>query len=941
MTESLFADPPAAASQQADSARLFLLDGMALLYRSHYALIRSPRMTSQGLCTSAIFGLVTTISDLIKREQPTHLAMALDTPEPTQRHLAFPQYKAQREEMPEDLSRQLPYLDRLLEALRIRCIRMPGYEADDVIGTLAKQAAQADIETWMVTPDKDYDQLVSEQIRIYRPGRKGAEFEKLGVGEVLRKWDIDRVEQVIDILGLMGDSSDNVPGVPGIGPKTAQKLIKRFDSIENLLANIDQLKGKQREMLATNADQARLSKQLVTIQLDVPHSLQLDQLRYQGPDLQLLQELFVELEFETLGKRFFGDDFSITRQTATLVRETRQREIQASLFGEPTTTNTIEDTPHQYHTVTDQAERAGLIAELLNQREICFDTETTGLNPHTATPLGLAFAFAPHTAYYVVCPDDPEGCQQVLEEFRCVFENPAITKIGQNLKYDISILKWQGISVVGPLFDTMLAHAMLEPEMRQGLDYLANLYLNYNPISIKELIGPDGKDQRSMRDVSLQRLAEYACEDADVTLRVARILESRLSAAGLRTVCYEVEFPLIPVLVDMEYEGIRLDSEALVQYAEKLAHEIGQLQTQIFAAAGHEFNIDSPKQLGVVLFDELQLEANPKKTATGQYSTREAELERLSSRHGIVAHVLEYRNAVKLKSTYVDQLPGYVDPRTGRVHTHYSQSWTATGRMQSNNPNLQTIPIRKARGKGIRAAFVARDENHLLLSADYSQIELRIMAELSGDQGMLDAFGSNTDIHAVTASKVYKVPLEEVSRSMRDKAKTVNFGIIYGISSFGLQQRLNISRSEAQELIRNYFEKYPGVQRYIDQTIAFAKQNGYVQTLTGRRRYLRDIDSRNRTTAAAAERLAMNSPIQGTAADLLKLALTKVHRALTQGAFRTKMLLSVHDEIVFDMPINERDTVMPVIEQAMRTALPLKVPVVVEMGTGKNWLEAH
>lgn len=624
-----------------------------------------------------------------------------------------------------------------------------------------------------------------------------------------------------------------------------------------------------------------------------------------------------------------------------MIREKRETEIQATLFDEPVQEKTIGDVGHEYHSVRTADERATLIKELKKQTSICFDTETTGLDPRRALPLGIAFCFQPHRAFYVVCPDDQSKALAVIEEFRCIFEDEAIAKTGHNLKYDVTLLKWHGFDVYGELFDTMLAHSMKEPEMRHGLDYLSKLYLGYKPIPTSALIGPKGEDQKSMRDVDIEQVSEYACEDADVTLQVAGAIRPDIETRGVSKVCYEVECPLIPVLVDMEYQGVRLDTDALAIFSKKLEAEIEQLQQQVFDAAGHEFNIDSPKQLGVVLYEELELEKNPKKTSTGQYSTREAELERLSNRHQIIADVLDYRNARKLKTVYVDQLPNSVNEKTGRLHTHYSQVWTATGRIQSNDPNLQTIPVRKERGRDIRAAFIPRDDDHLLLSADYSQIELRVMAELSGDEAMLEAFSSGDDIHTITASKVYKVDVQDVTREMRDKAKTVNFGIIYGISAFGLQQRLNIPRAEASELINNYFEKYPRVQEYIDRTIAFAKEHGYVATQTGRRRYIRDINSRSRTVVNAAERLAMNSPIQGTAADMLKLAMIKVFRALREGGFETKMVLTVHDEIVFDMLKSEQQKVMPVIEEAMKTTLPMKVPIVVEMGVGKNWLEAH
>ncbi|MGB7343398.1 MAG: DNA polymerase I, partial [Pirellulaceae bacterium] len=786
-------------------------------------------------------------------------------------------------------------------------------------------------------------------------GRQGGDAEILDIPAVLKKWEIERVDQVIDILGLMGDSSDNIPGVPGIGPKTAQKLIAKYGTVENLLQKANELKGKQKERVIENHDQALLSKKLVTIQLDVPVEVDLESLAWKSYDDAKLKELFMELEFDTLGKKLFGKSFSSASVRADVIREKRETEIQATLFDEPTDEKTIDDVKHDYKTIETAQQRAKLIKRLKEQQRFCFDTETTGLDARTALPLGLAISFKNHEAYYVVLaqPNDPksesrtdeaidrQSAVAILREFADVLGDEAIQKVGHNLKYDITLLKWNGIEVRGPLMDTMLAHSMKEPEMRHGLDYLASLYLNYKPIPTSDLIGPKGDDQKNMRDVPLETLSQYACEDADITLQLADAIAPDIEERGVAKVCYEVECPLIPVLVDMEHEGINLDVKSLQAYSIKLGKEIEDLQNQIFAAAGHEFNIDSPKQLGVILYDELELEANPKKTATGQYSTREAELERLAPRHEIIRNVLEYRNARKLKSVYVDQLPTSVNPDTGRLHTHYSQAWTSTGRMQSNNPNLQTIPIRKERGRDIRAAFVARDSDHLILSADYSQIELRVMAELSEDVGMMEAFVSGEDIHTVTASKVYKVDIDEVTREMRDKAKTVNFGIIYGISAFGLQQRLNIPRGEAKELIDNYFEKYPGVQKYIDRTIAFAKEHGYVATGTGRRRYLRDINSKSKTVVNAAERLAMNSPIQGTAADMLKLAMIRVHRALRGGDFKTKMLLTVHDELVFDMPKDEADTVMPVIEEAMKNAMPMKVPIVVEMGTGKNWLEAH
>ena len=921
--------------------KLILLDGMALAYRAHFALVRSPRMTSGGVCTSAVFGILNTLLDILKRESPTHVAVAFDTREQTARHLLFPEYKAQRDAMPEDIAKQLPYIERLFDAFNIPVIKLPGYEADDIIGTLAHQAADEGFQVLMVTPDKDYDQLVSQNVFVMKPGRQGSEIEILGVPEVLAKWEVERVDQVIDVLGMMGDSSDNIPGIPGIGPKTAQKLIAQYGSLEKLLEHSHELKGKQRERVEQFAEQARLSKQLVTIQLDVPHTIDPYALGIQPPDNAKLKELLSELEFDTLGKRLFGKTFSSAKNRASVVREKREKEIQTSLFGDIADELTIADVKHEYTIVRTAAERKMLLQKLSKQSEISFDTETTGLDPRTALPLGIAFSFAKHQAYYVVCPAERDQAQAVLDEFRPIFENAKIAKIGHNLKYDLSLLKWHGIDVRGPLFDTMLAHSMKEPEMRHGLDYLAKLYLNYQPVSITELIGERGPNQKNMRDVAVETVAEYAAEDADVTWQVAQVLRPDIESQGVSQVCYEVECPLVPVLVDMEYEGIRLDIDALETFSQKLAPEIAGLRQRIYEAAGREFNVDSPKQLGVVLYDELHLDPNPKKTATGQYSTRESELIRLSNRHPIVADILEYRNAVKLKSVYVDQLPTAVNPQTGKLHTHYSQIWTATGRLQSDNPNLQTIPIRKERGREIRAAFIPRNEDYLLLSADYSQIELRVMADLSGDEAMIDAFDRNVDIHALTAAKVYRVAVDQVTREMRDKAKTVNFGIIYGISAFGLQQRLNIPRAEAQLLIENYFEEYPRVQTYIDETIAFARKHGYVQTQTGRRRYLRDINSRSRAVASVAERLAMNSPIQGTAADILKLAMIRVHNALRSGNFQTKMLLTVHDEIVFDLYRAEQESVVPVIREAMQSALAMRVPLQVETGIGANWLEAH
>ena len=921
--------------------KLYLLDAMALIYRAHFALIRSPRFTSDNRCTSAVFGVTNTVFDIINKQNPTHIAVAFDTREPTFRHEKFPEYKAQRDALPEDIAEQFPLIDQLFEAMNITMIRQPGFEADDIVGTIAFEAEKQGFQTFMVTPDKDYTQLVSENTTMYKPGRQGSGYELLGVPEVLEQWQIERIDQVVDVLGLMGDSSDNIPGVPGIGPKTAQKLIAKFGSVEELLKNTDQLKGKQKERVEENKAQALLSKDLVTIRRDVPHDVVLDDLAWSGYDEEKLKALFGELEFDSLGKKLFGKKFTTAPTRQKKIRAKREKEIQATLFDAPVKQTTIKSKNHNYITVKTKQGRADLIKNLLAQPRICFDTETTGLDPREAFPLGISFSYEAGKAFYAVIPEDEAMAQMILDEFRPVFENESIEKVGHNLKYDVTLLKWHGVEVRGKLFDTMLAHSMKEPEMQHGLDYLAKLYLGYEPIPTSDLLGPKGEAQRNMRDVPIEIVSEYACEDADVTLQIADKIAPDIESRGVAQVCYDVECPLIPVLVDMEHEGIRLDVKALAEYSKVLEEDIQGLEEKIYLAAGREFNIGSPKQLGVVLFEDLQLVDNPKKTSTGQYSTREAELLRLAPKHPIVADVLDFRNAMKLKSVYVDQLPTSVNPATGKLHTHYSQTWTATGRMQSINPNLQTIPVRKERGREIRAAFVPRDDDFLIMSADYSQVELRIMAALSGDEGMLEAFKSGTDIHTVTAAKVYKVPLDEVDREMRSKAKMVNFGILYGISAFGLQQRLNIPRKEASLLIDGYFENHPAVQTYIDKTIAFAEEHGYVKTQTGRRRELRDINSRSKTIKNQAERLAMNSPIQGTAADMLKLAMIKVDAALSEGGFQTKMLLTVHDELVFDMHKSEKETVMPVIEQAMKTALPLDCPIEVEMGYGENWLEAH
>lgn len=916
---------------------LYLLDGMALVYRGHFALIRNPRMTSQGLNTSTLFVFANTLLDILGNTQPSHLAVVFDTPEPTFRHKKYKEYKEQREKMPEDISSALPYIDQMCEAFKVPVIRKPGYEADDVIGTLAKEAEKANFTTYMVTPDKDYAQLVSNKTFISKPGRTGDGAEILGVPEILKQWEIERVDQVIDMLGLMGDSSDNVPGVPGIGPKTAQKLIAQYGSVEGLLDHVEELKGKQKENVETYREQALLSKELVTIHLNVPLDFGLDDFAVKKRDEQKLKTLFAELEFNTLGKRLFGNDFNADQQ-------------QISLFGDETALTsvsrhkTITDVEHQYHLVDTPEKRTALIEKLAQQKAFCLDTETTGLNPRTCELLGLAFSFQPHTGYYVAMPEDPDKNKAVLEEFRGILENTNTKKIGHNLKFDLSVLLWQGIGVQGPVFDTMLAAYVTAPEMRRGMDSLSLALLGYEPIKITSLIGEKEKDkkQKTLREVPLNKVAEYAAEDADITLQLAEVLRPKIKEMGQTRVFEDIECPLVSVLAQMEYEGIRMEASVIDVLSEDLKDELIAIRRRIYDLADETFNLNSPKQLGEILFDKLKLDPNARRTAkTKQYQTGESILQRLAHKHKIVEQILMYRTYSKLKSTYLDMLPGTVFKNTGRVHTHYEQAVTATGRLQSHGPNLQNIPIRTEKGREIRKAFVPRNENYTLLSADYSQIELRVAAELSRDKEMHRAFREGLDIHAATAMKIYGLDEDSVTDDMRRQAKTVNFGIIYGISAFGLAQRLNIPRFEASKLIEQYFEQFPGAKKYMDDTIDFAREHGYVETMTGRRRYLRDIHSRNATTRKSAERNAINSRIQGTAADMIKIAMRRVQDALFERDLKTRMLLQVHDELVFDMHKNEADIVMPLIEDAMKNALPMSVPIVVEMGMGNTWLEAH
>jgi len=934
--------------------KLFLLDAFALIYRAYFAFSNNPRVNSKGLNTSAVFGFTNTLLDVIKKEQPTHIAVVFDTAEPTVRHTEYTEYKANREEMPEDLAASLPYIFDLLEGLNITTLKSDGFEADDIIGTLAKEASQKGFVTYMMTPDKDYGQLVSDNIFIYKPGYKGGPPEKLGVAEVCARYGIERPEQVIDILGLMGDAVDNIPGIPGVGEKTATALIQQFGSVENLIQNTDQLKGKLKEKVEQHKEQALFSKKLATIIIDAPVPFVEDELVAREYNREKLEQVLNELEFRRLAQQLLGVTISDTspEEDATGVSK-KTKPGQMDIFGntgaeaeevEPIETplmKHIDTVSHQYYVAQTKSERNQLI-ELLNAQPVfAFDTETTGLDVLTAEIVGLSFSWKAHEGWYVPIPADRNEAQNILDEFKSLLENDSSIKVGQNIKYDYNILMRYGIQVRGSMFDTMIAHYLIQPDMRHNMDVLSETYLHYKPVSIETLIGKKGKTQLSMRDVPLSAIAPYAAEDADITWQLKETFAPILQESGTEKLFRELEMPPMPVLAAMEQEGIRLDSEALHLYSADLEKEIIALDQEIQQMAGTPFNVSSPKQVGDILFEVLKVAEKPKKTKTGQYATGEDILQKLAGKHPIINKILEYREVVKLKNTYVDALPLMVNPTTGRVHTSFNQVVAATGRLSSDNPNLQNIPIRTSKGREIRRAFIARDENHVLLSADYSQIELRIIASLSKEHNMIAAFKSGHDIHAATAARVYGVELEAVTSDMRRNAKMVNFGIIYGISAFGLAERLNIPRKEAQEIIGQYSMQYPAIKEYMDGQIAFAKEHGYVETILGRRRYLRDINSANAVVRGFAERNAINAPIQGSAADMIKLAMILIHRELKEGGFNTKMLLQVHDELVFDVPLTEVDRVKPLIEDGMRNALTMDVPIEVGIGTGKNWLEAH
>lgn len=946
--------------------KVFLLDAFALVFRAYYALIRNPRLTSKGKNTNAQFGFTNALVELITKQKPSHMAVCFDTSAPTERHTDFADYKANRQETPEDISAAVPDIKKIIEAFNIPVIAIDGYEADDVIGTLSKLGEKAGYEVYMVTPDKDYGQLVSEKVKIYKPAYQGNDAEILGPAEICAKWNITDVSQVIDMLGMMGDAVDNIPGIPGVGEKTAAKFLAEYGSLENTLANADKIKGAMGEKVKKGKEMAILSKKLATIITNVPVEFHEEDFRLKEWNKEKLKEVFADLEFKTLGKRLLGEDFSIAGASKGVVEKEIPQGIQTDLFGniiepevkkqEPvfapadddtetlSVDKNINNTPHQYEAVEGDAAIKKLVAELKKQDEICFDTETTGIDANDAELVGLSFSIKPGEAFYVPCPADPEKTKEILAQFEPLFADKNKTWIGQNTKYDILVLKWYGVEIAGTLFDTMLAHYVIEPDGKRSMDVLSERFLGYEPVHIEELIGKKGKTQGSMRDVDIEKIKEYAGEDADITLQLKNIFVPLLKSKAVEKVFTEVESPLVKVLADMEFEGIKVDVEFLEHYSKELEKDAKTAEESVYKQAGVRFNLASPKQLGEVLFDKLKLDPSAKKTKTGQYQTGEDVLLKLAVKgHQIVDDILTFRELTKLKSTYVDALPQLINRKTGRVHTTYGQAVAVTGRLQSNNPNLQNIPVRTDRGKEIRKAFVPRDEKYILLSADYSQIELRIVAAISGDPNMCKAFQDGTDIHTATAARVYNIEETDVTKEMRYKAKSVNFGIIYGQGAFGLADNLGISRTEAKEIIDNYKKQFPGIQKYMDDTINFARENGYVETLMGRKRWLRDINSANFTVRGFAERNAINSPIQGTAADMIKLAMQKVQAAMKKEKMQSKMLLQVHDELVFDALKSEVKELKPLILENMQSAmlLPHNVPVIAECGEGTNWLEAH
>jgi DNA polymerase I len=942
--------------------KLFLLDAMALIFRAYYALIRSSRATSNGKNTNAQFGFTNTLVELINSQKPTHIAVCFDTHAPTERHTSFADYKANRQETPEDLLLAIPDIKKIIRGFNIPVVELDGYEADDVIGTLSKQAALQGYEVFMVTPDKDYGQLVSDTVKIYKPGYQGGDVEIMGPAEVCAKWNIENVSQVIDILGLMGDAVDNIPGIPGVGEKTAAKLLAEYQSLENVLANADTIKGAIGEKVRKGKDLAVVSKKLATIITDVPVHFHEEEFKLKPLNKEALLEIFNTLEFKNLTKRVLGDatvpneaDTPTPTKTNTAVQQnlfaTTPHQAATNIFtpiADTTETaantfSTIANTPHRYMAVEDEESRVRLISHLLQQKEICFDTETTGVDANNTQLVGMSFSYLKGEAYYVPCPSDQAATAKLLLPFATLFNNTAITWVGQNLKYDMLVLKWYGYELEGLLFDTMLAHYVIEPDGKHGMDALSNQYLGYEPIHITELIGKKGKNQGSMKNVELEKIKDYAAEDADITLQLKSVFTPLLKEKEVENIFYEVENPLVKVLTAMEFEGVNIDVPFLNEYAVTLEKEAHQAEQSVYKQAGVTFNLASPKQLGEVLFDKLKLDTHPQTTKTGQYATGEDVLLKLAHNNKIVEDILIFRELTKLKSTYVDALPLMINPKTGRVHTSYAQAVAVTGRLSSNNPNLQNIPVRTERGREIRKAFIPSSENHILLSADYSQIELRIVAAISNDPAMCEAFKNKKDIHTATAAKVYGVAEADVTKEMRYKAKSVNFGIIYGQGAFGLADNLGITRSEAKEIIDNYKKQFTHIQQYMNDTILFAKKHGYVQTLLGRKRWLKDIHSSNFTVRGYAERNAINSPIQGTAADMIKLAMIKTQAALQKEGMKSKMILQVHDELIFDALKEEQKELTLLIVECMQTAMPLPngVPVEAEVGSGHNWLEAH
>lgn len=919
--------------------KLFLLDGMALMYRAYFAFSNNPRVTSSGLDTSAVFGFATALLDLMQREKPTHLAVVFDTDKPTKRHEMFEAYKGHREEMPESLRKSIPYIIRLIEAWRIPLLMMDGYEADDIIGTLAWKYADRGYTVYMMTPDKDFGQLVRDRVFIYKPARMGNGIEILGVPEILAKWEIERPDQVIDILGLWGDASDNIPGIPGIGEKTAKSLIARYGSMEGIIAHTHELKGKQKENVEAFAAQGLLSKQLATIDTEVPIDVEESQLILEKPDPELMKPLLQELEFRTISRKILGETTPIQTDLfgqAVEVSTPNEEELSA-----PATLRTWKDTNATYHLVQSRSALQQLSDLLLQQSAFCFDTETSSLDPHTCSLVGLSFCFEQGHAWYVSVPGNELTLNEILEILQPVLESETILKIGQNIKFDLQVLACQGIAVKGQLFDTMIAHYLLEPDLRHGMDFLAETYLQYSPISITELIGKKGKDQGTMADVAPELVARYAGEDADITWQLYQYFAPLLPQNGVDALFHQVEMPLVRVLAEVELTGVAIDPQALADFSKTLEQQALALEQEIYQLAGTNFNIGSPKQLGDVLFEWMKLDPKAKKTKTGQYKTDEEVLSYLAASHPIAQKVLDYRGIQKLKSTYVDALPGMINPKTGRVHTNYHQAVAATGRLSSQNPNLQNIPVKTDQGREVRKAFVPGTSGKVLLSADYSQIELRLIAEISGDPAMREAFRQGMDIHTATAARVYHVDPSEVGSELRRNAKTVNFGIIYGISGFGLSQRLGIPRGEASELIKNYFATYPRIKAYMDETIQKAKEQGYVETLMGRRRYIRDINSANATVRGYAERNAINAPIQGSAADLIKVAMINIWKRMKAENLESKMIMQVHDELVFEVPEHEVATMKALVTWEMAHAMPTTVPLEAEAGIGHNWLEAH